>query len=133
ALRVQHQQDFVRRHNPDDLLPSHGLNRPRLPAPLGTERRDDGAGSDGHCSIRCVRRPYAWLVALAGGAAVYGAARRRRATRVPEPAPVADERADELRTKLAQAREAGDDRAAFESGETTIDAAPDPEARRSEV
>ena len=31
--------------------PSHGLSRPRLPVPLGTERHDDGAGSGGHCSI----------------------------------------------------------------------------------
>ena len=73
-----------------------------------------------------MRRLYTWLAGVAGGAAVYRVFRRRP---VVEP----DARADELRAKLAEAREAGDDRAAFESGETTIDAAPDPEARRSEV
>ena len=45
---------------------SHGLNRPRLPAPLGTERHGDGAGSDGHCSIGHVKRLFAALAGIAG-------------------------------------------------------------------
>ena len=52
-LGVQHEQNLVRRHwvpiPPLDKA-SHGLSRPRLPAPLGTERRDDGAGSGDQCS-----------------------------------------------------------------------------------
>src|SRR6266511_5416074 len=86
ALRVQHQKNLVRRQSPDDLLPSHGLNRPRLLAPLGTERRDDGAGSSAHCScsIAPMKRLYAWLAGVAGGMAAYRAFRRRP---LPSPEP----------------------------------------------
>src|SRR2546423_2458495 len=63
ALRVQHQKNLGRRHSPEDLLPSHGLNRPRLLAPLGTERRDDGAAT-GVTSISVIRRLYAWLAGV---------------------------------------------------------------------
>jgi hypothetical protein len=63
-----------------------------------------------------MRRLYAWLAGVVGGAAVYKAFRGRPAT-VAEP----DARADELRAKRAEAREAGDDRDSFEAGETPVD------------
>jgi hypothetical protein len=63
-----------------------------------------------------MRRLYTWLAGVVGGAAVYRAFRRPSAP-VREP----DARADELRAKLAQAREAGDDRESFEAGETPVD------------
>lgn len=75
-----------------------------------------------------MRRFYAWLAGFAGGAATYRALRRR-----PRPAPVEDTRADELRAKLAEARAPGGDREEFESAETPVDEAPDPEARRRSV
>ena len=65
-----------------------------------------------------MRRLYTWFAGVVGGAAVYRAFRRRPAT-VAEP----DARADELRAKLAEAREAGDDRESFEAGETPVDQA----------
>jgi hypothetical protein len=56
--------------------------------------------------------------------------RRRR----PEPS---DPRAEELRQRLAEARELSDERDEFEAGETTVDqaepATPDADARRREV
>jgi len=79
---------------------SHGLNRPRLPAPLGTERHVDGARSDGHCSIGRMKR------LLAALAAILGIAWLRRRNAVQQPA--GPDPADELRTKLAQAREAAE-------------------------
>src|SRR5207253_2500759 len=83
--------------------------RPRLPAPLGTERRDDGAGSVGHCSIEpLMRRLFAWIGGTVGGIAAYRFVRRQEAALQTSPEPVAaetDARAEELRTKLAQARE----------------------------
>ena len=102
---------------------SQGLNRPRLLAPLGTERRGDGAGSDGHCSIVPVRRLIAWLAGLAGGVAAY---RRFRRAPLPVPDGRPDDRAGELKERLAAARAAADDRDVFEAGETPVDAAPDP-------
>jgi hypothetical protein len=63
-----------------------------------------------------MRRLYAWLAGVVGGAAVYRAFRRR-----PGPVREPDARAGELRAKLAQAREAGDDRDSFEAGETPVD------------
>ena len=65
-----------------------------------------------------MRRLYTWLAGVAGGAAVYRMFRSRPAG-VVEP----DARADELRAKLAEAREAGDDRESFEAGETPVDQA----------
>jgi len=65
-----------------------------------------------------MRRLYTWFAGVVGGAAVYRAFRRRPGT-VAEP----DARADELRAKLAEAREAGDDRESFEAGETPVDQA----------
>jgi hypothetical protein len=88
-----------------------------------------------------VRRLYTWLAGVVGGAAVYRAFRRRSGQlhgpphgRVEEP----DARADELRAKLAQAREAGEDRESFEAGETPVDQvdvtpADDIETRRRSV
>jgi hypothetical protein len=71
-----------------------------------------------------MRRLYTWLAGVVGGAAVYRAFRRHSGPvhgpvhdRAHEP----DARADELRAKLAQAREAGDDRESFEAGETAVD------------
>jgi hypothetical protein len=71
-----------------------------------------------------MRRLYTWLAGVVGGAAVYRAFRRHSGPvhgpihdRAHEP----DARADELRAKLAQAREAGDDRESFEAGETPVD------------
>jgi hypothetical protein len=67
-----------------------------------------------------MRRLYTWLAGVVGGAAVYRAFRRHSGPihgRAQEP----DARADELRAKLAQAREAGDDRESFEAGEMPVD------------
>jgi hypothetical protein len=77
-----------------------------------------------------VKRLFGWLVGAVGGAAAYRAIRRRPATASLEESP-----ADELRAKLAAAREAGDDREEFEAGETPVDKAEplDPEARRRAV
>ena len=80
-----------------------------------------------------MRRLYTWFAGVVGGAAVYRAFRRRPVT-LAEP----DARADELRAKLAEARDAGDDRASFEAGETPVDQvdvteAGDLEARRRSV
>jgi hypothetical protein len=77
-----------------------------------------------------MKRFYAWLAGLAGGAAVYRAFRRQPPVAEPDPA-------DELKTKLAEARAAGDGRDEFEAGETPVDEAPDPDpdvdARRRSV
>ena len=79
-----------------------------------------------------MRRFTAWVAGIAGAATAYGFLRRRRE---PASAPVLapDTRAEELRAKLEQARLAGDDRAAYEAGETPVDAAPDPQSRRKAV
>jgi hypothetical protein len=72
-----------------------------------------------------VKRLYAWLAGLAGGAAVYRAFRRQ--PRIAPPVALEPDPADELKAKLAEAR-AG--------GETSGDAeAPDPDvdARRRSV
>jgi hypothetical protein len=75
-----------------------------------------------------VKRLYAWLAGLAGGAAVYRAFRRQPPIAEPDPA-------EELKARLAEARAAGDDRKEFEAGETPVDEAPDPDvdARRRSV
>jgi len=74
-----------------------------------------------------MRRLFAWVAGVTGGIAAYRALKRRHA---PETDP-----AEELRTRLAEARAAGEDRDAFESGETPIDEAVplDPDARRRAV
>ena len=65
------------------------------------------------------------LALLVGGAVVAGAAAYRAITRRP-PAPVVPEpHAEALKTKLAEARVAADDRDEFESAETPVDQAED--------
>jgi hypothetical protein len=78
-----------------------------------------------------MRRFTAWLAGFVGGAAAY-----RLFRRTPRPVPErAADPAEELKAKLAEARAAGDDREAFEAGETPVDEAPDPDvdARRRAV
>jgi hypothetical protein len=90
--------------------------------PLGTERHVDGAGSGAHCSIARVKR----LIAATAGLLGIAWFRRRK--------PQATDPADELKAKLAEAREAGDDREEFEAGEQPVDEVPDDvETRRREV
>jgi hypothetical protein len=76
-----------------------------------------------------MRRP---LAALVGGFAVFRFLRRR-----PAGVETADPRAEELRQRLAEARELAEERDEFESGETTVDQAepamPDVDTRRAEV
>ena len=67
---------------------------------------------------------------LAAFAGVLGIAWLR--SRQAAPAPAADP-ADDLRAKLAEAREAADDRDEFEAGETPVDEVPDVDARRRDV
>ena len=86
-----------------------------------------------------MRNRLAWISGAVGAAAFLRSLRRRRpapsVTAPPPPEPAVDPRADELRRRLAESRDAGDDRDEFESGETTVDAAEvvDPEERRREV
>lgn len=85
-----------------------------------------------------MRSRFAWLLAGFGIAAALGSRLLRRTaapTARPEPAPEPDPRADELRQRIAEAREVVDERAMFEEAETTIDEAPDPDpaSRRRDV
>jgi hypothetical protein len=88
-----------------------------------------------------MRRLYTWLAGVVGGAAVYRAFRRHSGPvggPIHDKAQEPDARAAELRAKLAQAREAGDDRESFEAGETPVDQvdvtpADDLETRRRSV
>jgi hypothetical protein len=77
-----------------------------------------------------MRRPLAWLL---GGLAVFRLFQRRRQTE----GTTLDPRAEELRRRLAEARELSDERDEFEAGETTVDqaepATPNADARRREV
>jgi hypothetical protein len=77
-----------------------------------------------------MKRPLAWLL---GAFAVLGFFRRRRPAEAQPP----DPRAEELRQRLAEARELSDERDEFEAGELTVDraepATPDADARRREV
>ena len=84
----------------------------------------------------------AWLGGAALGAVALARALTRRPTAyapAPQPGPEPsgpDPRAEELRTKLAQARELADEREEFEGAETPVDQAEpvsDPEARRRAV
>jgi hypothetical protein len=77
-----------------------------------------------------VRRLLAWGAGLAGGAAAWKLLSRRPVAAVPEPAV---DPAEELRAKLAESRAVVDERDEFESGETTVDSAPDPDERRRQV
>jgi hypothetical protein len=82
-----------------------------------------------------VKRLIAWVASAAGGLAAYRAVkgRHRRVEALPDPG--ADARAEELKARLQHAREASDDRGAFESGEVPVDEAEplDPQARRAQV
>ena len=89
------------------------------------------------------RNRLAWLGGAALGAVALARALTRRPAPVsappaqPEPEPSGpDPRAEELRTKLAEARELADEREEFEGAETPVDQAEpvsDPEARRRAV
>ncbi|HVA30751.1 MAG TPA: hypothetical protein VMU58_05740 [Gaiellaceae bacterium] len=78
-----------------------------------------------------MRRLFAWLAGAAGGLAAYRALKRNRVA--PEPA--GDTRAEELKARLAQARETVDDGEELEPGEVAVDEAEqlDPQARRAHV
>ena len=83
-----------------------------------------------------MRSRFAWLLAGFGIAAALGSRLFRRqntSTPPPEPAPEPDPRADELRQRIAEAREVVDERDTFEEAEVTIDEAPDPASRRRDV
>ena len=83
-----------------------------------------------------MRSRFAWLLAGFGIAAAVRSKLRRRAPTLgspPEPPPEPDPRADELRQRLAEAREVVDERDTFEEAETPVDEAPDPESRRRSV
>ncbi len=83
-----------------------------------------------------MRSRFAWLLAGFGIAAALRSRLFRRQvtpTPLPEPAPEPDPRADELRQRIAEAREVVDERDTFEEAEVTIDEAPDPASRRREV
>ena len=73
------------------------------------------------------------LASLLGGPAVFRLFRRRR----PVGAEAPTSRAEELRQRLAEARELAEERDEFEGGETTVDqaepATPDADARRRQV
>jgi hypothetical protein len=79
-----------------------------------------------------------WALGLAAGAALAARAfvRRHHPSSPPVSAGTAveDPRAEELRRRLAEARELVDEREAFEQGEVPVDAAEhDPDARRRQV
>jgi hypothetical protein len=83
-----------------------------------------------------MRSRFAWLLAGFGIAAALRSRLFRRpatSTPLPEPAPEPDPRADELRERIAEAREVVDEPDTFEEAEVTIDEAPDPASRRREV
>jgi hypothetical protein len=70
-----------------------------------------------------------FLAVLAGALGVAALLERRRRKTLQEDASPADE----LRSKLAEARSIVDERDVDEGAQTTVDAAPDPESRRREV
>ena len=85
-----------------------------------------------------MRSRFAWLLAGFGIAAALGSRLFRRQVTstplpVPAPAPEPDPRADELRQRIAEAREVVDERDTFEEAQVTIDEAPDPASRRRDV
>jgi hypothetical protein len=89
-------------------------------------------------SIAAVKRLFAWIAGVAGGLAAYRAVKGKPSQ--PQPQPVSDSRAEELKARLQQAREAGEDSEAFEAGEVPVDQAEpieaeplDPGARRAQV
>jgi hypothetical protein len=83
-----------------------------------------------------MRSRFAWLLAGLGIAAALRSRLFRRqvtSTPLPEPEPEPDPRADELRQRIAEARDVVDERDTFEEAEVTIDDAPDPASRRRDV
>jgi hypothetical protein len=130
---IQHEQDLVRVHVPDDL-PSFGLAAP--PASAARERTArGGAGSAGECSIARMRVRLAWLVGLGGAAALTLRAVLGRRARPAVP-PADDPRARELRRRLDESRSLVDEREEFEERELPVDrvdAGGDPDERRRRV
>jgi hypothetical protein len=85
-----------------------------------------------------VRRLLAWAAGVAAGIGLLGLLSRRRRAAVPaDESPAPDPRADELRRRLAEARETVDEQESWSSGEVPIDeaepAAVDPDERRRRV
>jgi hypothetical protein len=83
-----------------------------------------------------MRSRFAWLLAGFGIAAALRSRLFRRpatSTPLPVPEPEPDPRADELKQRIAEAREVVDERETFEEAEVTIDEAPDPASRRRDV
>jgi hypothetical protein len=82
-----------------------------------------------------MKRLLAWVAGAAGGLAAYRAVKVKGSRPRTEADAVADARAQELKARLQQARDAPDDRDAFESGEVPVDEAVplDPHARRAQV
>jgi hypothetical protein len=76
-----------------------------------------------------VKARFAAVGGALGGLAVWRLLRRQSGP--PPQAPV--DPAAELRAKLEESKPLVDERESFEEGETTVDAAPDPESRRREV
>ena len=108
--------------------------RPRLRVPLGTERHVDGAGSDGQSSIHLMKRFRKWIGGAVWGIAAYKLWKRRRKPAVA-PAPAAeesDDRAEELRAKLAETRAGEEDPSPVEPNEPD-DSAESLEERRRRV
>lgn len=79
-----------------------------------------------------MRSRFAWLLAGAVIAVALVARFLRRSVSQPVPPLDADPRADELRRRIAEARDVVDEREAFEEAETPVDEA-DPDVRRLEV
>ncbi len=78
------------------------------------------AGAGRHCSIGLVQGRLALLL---GGAVVAGAAAYRALVRRSPAPPVPEPHAEALKTKLAEARVAAEDRDEFEAAETPVDRA----------
>ena len=85
-------------------------------------------------------RLLAWIGAAAGGVALYRWLARERERAPVAELPAADERAEELRAKLAESRAIVEERDAFEAGELRVDDAepglpnaPEPDERRRHV
>ncbi|MHB8642236.1 MAG: hypothetical protein ACYDA3_05060 [Gaiellaceae bacterium] len=75
-----------------------------------------------------MNRRSAWLGGAVGAFAVWKWFRRKPKPAIPMPDP-----AEALRAKLEESRAVVGEREEFEAGETTVDAAPDPESRRRGV
>src|SRR5436305_13236897 len=84
-----------------------------------------------------MRRPLTLLSGALAGFGLYRIASRRRRPAFEAPVePAEDPRAEELRRKLAEAREIVEEREEFEAAETTVDqaeAAPEVDERRKRV